>query len=190
MKIEANSPGAVQPSSTTSIPVTVRHKWDGSEVSSKLDAVLKGETSVDPASLPKTSGTLTFIAPPDKGKNATISLTAASRRGRATLDLTASTGLGKSVYIYGDIDDAMQAGDVCDTSVPFTVPGTLTFKFTPTSETTGTYTYTGPYGAKGSGPYEIFGDGHMVVSGEGCIMGHCDSYSHNWRAKRIEPCAK
>jgi len=190
IKIEATSPGAVQPSSTTDIPVTVHHKWDGSEVPSKLEALLKGETSVSPTSLAKTTGTLTYTAPGDKGKNATISLTASSRRGRAKLDLSASTGPGKSVYIYGDIDEASQAGEVCDTTVPFTVPGTLNFRFTPTSETTGTYTYSGPYGAKGSGPYEIFGDGRMVLSGEGCIMGHCDSYSHDWKVKSIEPCTK
>ena len=40
-KIEAPSPGAVAPSSSTSIPVTVRHKFDGSEVPSKLDAALR-----------------------------------------------------------------------------------------------------------------------------------------------------
>jgi hypothetical protein len=100
VKIVANSPGTVEPSSTTSIPVTVRHKWDGSEVPSKLDVVLKGEKSVSPTSIAKTAGTLTYVAPGEKNKNSTIGLTATSRRGRATLDLSASTG-GNAYRVNG-----------------------------------------------------------------------------------------
>src|SRR5262249_33657734 len=89
-KIEAQSPGSVQPGSKTSIPVTVRHHFDKTEIPCKLVAQLKGESSLDPTMLPKTPGTLTYTAPGQTNKNATISLTATSRRGRATLDLTAS----------------------------------------------------------------------------------------------------
>ena len=103
-KIEAPSPGAVAPSSTTAIPVTVRHRFDKSEVPSKLDAELSGEASVDPTTLAKTSGTLTYTAPGEAGKSATIKLTATSRRGRATLDLTANTG-GAAYRIVGGLDD-------------------------------------------------------------------------------------
>ncbi len=91
-KIEASSPGTVEPGSTTAIPVTVHHRVDGSEVSAKLAAVLAGDKSVEPSSLAATPGTLTYTAPAESGKQATITLTATSRRGRATLDLTASTG--------------------------------------------------------------------------------------------------
>lgn len=89
--------------------------------------------------------------------------------------------------ISGNIDDAVQKGDVCNSGVPFTVPGTLNFTFTPSNFTKGTYTYTGPFGAKGSGPYEIFEGGKMEVSGTGCIMGNCDTYSHDWTATPIDP---
>lgn len=77
--------------------------------------------------------------------------------------------------------------DVCDVTVPFTVPGTLKFEFTPTSATRGTYTYSGPFNATGSGPYEIHSDGKMLVSGTGCIMGKCATYSHDWKATPIDP---
>ncbi|MBC7898878.1 MAG: hypothetical protein H7070_02395, partial [Saprospiraceae bacterium] len=61
---------------------------------------------------------------------------------------------GKKAYrIEGNIDDAVQEGNVCDTSVEFTVPGTLEFKFTPTDAAKGNYTYSGPFNATGSGPY-------------------------------------
>ena len=91
-KIEATSPGTVEPGSTTAIPVTVRHRFDESVVPSKLKVELAGGQSVDPTSLPKTPGTLTYTAPDESGRSATITLTATSRRGRATLELTANTG--------------------------------------------------------------------------------------------------
>lgn len=91
-KIEATSPGTVEPGSTTAIPVTVRHRFEGSVVPSKLKAELAGGESVEPTSLPKTPGTLTYTAPDESGRSATITLTATSRRGRATLELTANTG--------------------------------------------------------------------------------------------------
>ncbi|MFO1464282.1 MAG: hypothetical protein U1F66_10945 [bacterium] len=95
--------------------------------------------------------------------------------------------VGKAFHISGHIDDAAQEGDVCDVSVTFTVPGTLKFEFTPTSARKGNYTYSGPFNATGSGPYEIFENGKMLVSGTGCIMGKCATYSHDWKAEPIDP---
>ena len=88
--------------------------------------------------------------------------------------------------ISGTIDDASQEGNVCDTSVEFEIPGTLKFEFTPKSPTKGEYTYSGPFNATGSGPYEIRNDGTMLVDGTGCIMGRCATYSHTWKAKPID----
>ena len=92
----------------------------------------------------------------------------------------------KAFQIEGTIDDAKQEGKVCDTSLEFTVPGTLEFKFTPTDAAKGNYTYSGPFNATGSGPYEIKDDGTMIVDGTGCIMGRCATYSHKWKAKPID----
>lgn len=89
--------------------------------------------------------------------------------------------------ISGTIDDAVQKGKVCDTSKAFTVPGTLEFKFTPSDARSGNYTYTGPFNAKGEGPCKINEDGTMKVDGTGCILGKCATYSHNWKAKPIDP---
>ena len=93
----------------------------------------------------------------------------------------------RAFRIEGNIDDARQEGDVCDTSKKFKVPGTLEFEFTPTDPMKGTYTYSGPFNATGSGPYEIRDDGTMLVDGTGCIMGKCATYSHQWKAKQIDP---
>ncbi len=103
-------------------------------------------------------------------------------------DIRGGPGGTKNAYkITGNIDDAQQEGNVCDTSKPFTVPGTLKFEFKPTSSTKGEYTYSGPLNATGSGPYEIKDDGTMIVDGTGCIMGRCATYSHNWKAVPIDP---
>lgn len=93
----------------------------------------------------------------------------------------------KAYRISGTIDDASQEGDVCDTTKVFTVPGTLKFEFTPKTPTSGEYTYSGPFNATGSGPYEIRDDGTMLIDGTGCIMGRCATYSHEWKAKPIDP---
>ena len=97
------------------------------------------------------------------------------------------TSSKRAFHIEGDIDEAHQEGNVCDTSVEFKIPGTLEFKFTPTDAMKGTYTYSGPFNAHGSGPYEIHDDGTMLVDGTGCIMGKCATYSHNWKATKIDP---
>lgn len=113
IKIEAASPGTVALNSTTSIPVKVRHKLDGSELAAKLEAALKGETSIDPAVIPKTPGTLTYVAPGEQAKSATISLTAVCRRGRATLDLNANTGK-KAYRVKGTSNNVSFTGEICD----------------------------------------------------------------------------
>jgi hypothetical protein len=185
--IQAKSPGNVEPGSVTEIPVDVKHKYEGGAVPSKVTVKLEGETSVAPMQIDQTPGNLKYTAPPEKNKSATIKLEARSKRGRATLDLKATTG-GNAYKISGSLDEASQSGTVCDSSQPFTIGGTLNFKFTPNSPTTGTYTYTGPFSATGSGPYVINDDGTMKLDGTGCIQGGgCATYSHVWKAEPIDP---
>ena len=100
----------------------------------------------------------------------------------------------KAYFISGNIDDAHMDGHTCNSSIPFTIDGTLDFEFTPMSATSGTYTYTGSgdgFEAYGGGPYQIGKDGKMSVSGSGCIkseMGEfCADYSHEWNATPIDP---
>jgi hypothetical protein len=175
IKIEATSPGDVGVGSGTKIPVKVRHRKDGSEVSAKLDATLVGEASIDPAVIPKTSGTLTYVAPGETGKTATIKLKATSRRGIAMFDLTASTG-SNSYRIAGGLDDWFTNTVVCDITKPFTLTGGgFTMKLSGGYE--GTYEYTGPFDAKGTGTYEMafpYGagkNGEMTGWGSGTIKG-------------------
>ena len=175
IKIEATSPGLVGPGSGTEIPVKVRHKKDGSDVAAKLDAALVGEASLDPTVIPKTPGTLMYVAPGETGMTATIKLKATSRRGIATLDLTASTG-SNAYRISGGLDDWYTNTVVCDITKPFTLTGGgFTMKLS--GGLSGTYEYTGPFDAKGTGTYEMsfpYGqgkNGEMVGSGDGTIKG-------------------
>ena len=162
-RIEAPSPGTVAPSSTTSIPVVVRHRFAGTEVSSKLEVALKGGKSVDPTTIPKTSGTLTYSAPNERNKGATIALTATSRRGRATLDLTANTG-SQSYRVSGQSNGVNFSGQICSLDKPFTIdatfPGAGSAKttFTPSSGAGGTTSVSGGGGGcvqSGGGNYTV-----------------------------------
>jgi hypothetical protein len=122
VKIEATSPRTVKPGSTTQIPVKVIHRSDGSAVPSKLEAALSGGQSIDPTLLAKTPGTLTYTAPGETGKSATILLTATSKRGKAKLELSASTG-GK-FSASGNWGAAALTGTIDSLNNPFTLTST------------------------------------------------------------------
>ncbi len=177
IKIEARSPGLVGPSSGTEIPVKVRHKKDGSEIVAKLDVTLSGEASIDPEVIPKTPGTLMYVAPGETGKTATIKLTATSRRGIAKLDLTASTG-SNAYRIAGGLDEWYTNTIVCDITKPFTLTGTHGIKMDFSGGLSGTYKYSGTsFSAQGSGTYEISfpsgqgKNGELVGQGPGTVKG-------------------
>jgi hypothetical protein len=145
VKIEAPSPGKVEPGSTTPIPVKVVSIFDGADAPSKLKAALTGAESIDPTTLAKTPGTLTYTAPNEKGKSATILLTATSKRGKATLELNANTGEKKQTYHVIETPGAggsWSGGCIDDLSKPFSVsftgPGTTaTYTISPSSSTSG-----------------------------------------------------
>ena len=121
-KIVATSPGTVQPGSTTAIPVSVISIFDGSNAPSKLTAALTGAESIDPTSLATTPGSLSYTAPNETGKSATILLTATSNRGKAKLELSASTG-GK-FSASGNWGAASLTGIINSLNNPFTLTST------------------------------------------------------------------
>jgi hypothetical protein len=190
-KIEATSPGTVEPGSTTAIPVTVRHRFEGSVVPSKLKAELAGGESVDPASLAKTPGTLTYTAPNESGKSATITLTATSRRGRATLELTANTG-GAAYRIVGGLDAWQTDTAVCDIMKPFVLTGGG-FTMQVSGGLSGTYTYTGPFNAHGGETYSISlpdgvgKPGTMTGGGAGSAGGYTNTGTEFYTLTPIDP---
>jgi hypothetical protein len=174
VKIVAASPGTVQPGSTTAILVNVISIFDGTNAPSKLKAALTGAESIDPTSLATTPGTLTYTAPGENGKSATILLTATSKRGKAKLELSANTG-GAAYRIVGGLDDWQTDTAVCDIMQPFALTSPiLTLNFS--GGLSGTYAYSGgPFGAAGGGSYTISlpdgigKPGTMTGGGEGCV---------------------
>ena len=162
VQIVAKSPGNVETSSTTQIPVKVTHKFGGAEVPSKLEAELSGDASIDPKLIPRTAGTLTYVAPGERNKNATIKLKASSRRGRATLDLTASTG-GQSYRVDGVSNGVSFKGEICSLNKSFTIDaqfpgGTAKTTFTPANSESGSTSVSGGGGGcvqTGGGNYTV-----------------------------------
>jgi hypothetical protein len=123
VKIGAVSPGKVDEGSIHQIPVRVVHKFDGADIPSKLTAELSGGSSIDPSVIPKTAGTLTYVAPDESGQTATIKLRSASRRGRAMLDLTASTG---GMYtVDSKSNNVSFTGKICGSKKTFTLNATF-----------------------------------------------------------------
>jgi hypothetical protein len=162
-KIVASSPGTVEPGSTTSIPVTVVQRFDGSVLSAKLEAVLSGEKSIEPTTLAKTPGTLNYSAPKETDKVASIALTASSRRGRAKLKLTVNTG-GQAYHVSGESNQVTFSDTNICVNKPFKIRasfpggGVATTEFTPATGTNGSTSITG-YGngctQTGGGTYSI-----------------------------------
>ena len=183
IRIEATAPGKVDPGATTTIPVSVVHKLDGSQVPAKVTIALAGSESVSPATIAKAPGTVTHVAGA-AGTKGTLTLTAVSKRGMATLDLTISAG--SSGYLAAGGGPGMSTtGTVPDIAKPFTLDGvgqgfTVTFAYTPTSADgrSGTVTYTGGGGGftmQGSGTYAITGaEGgplKLEQTATGCVVG-------------------
>ncbi|MEI7745490.1 MAG: hypothetical protein WCK58_17270, partial [Chloroflexota bacterium] len=113
VKIEAKEPGRVDPGSTTQIPVDVRSRADGGSVKSKLEAVLSGGESITPEVLAATPGMLAYKAPSKQNAQATIALTATSRRGIAKVTLAATTG-GTDWTVDRVVPGGTWTGTKCD----------------------------------------------------------------------------
>jgi hypothetical protein len=124
IQIVATSPGTVELNSSTSIPVKVIHKKEGTELPAKLETELEGAVSIDPTLIPKTPGTLTYVAPGEPGKKAVIGLRAACRRGRALLYIKADTGQ-KAYRVEGQSNGVSFKGVICNTTNTFSLDATF-----------------------------------------------------------------
>ena len=179
IKIIATSPGNVAPKTTSTIPVDVVHKWDGSKVPAKVIVELSGGASISPSVIPTTPGEITHVAVNDKTATMKITLTATSRRGKAIEDLTITTS--HMFLIAGGADAFHASGIICGLTEPFTIDtlddnGVITVKFTPSSATGGTYSYSGKlkgFMAWGKGTYTVmYKDDipvHITAKGPGTV---------------------
>jgi hypothetical protein len=82
----------VDKSSSTQFSVSEHHRFESSPIAKEIVAELSsGDKSLDPKSLPSGSGALTYVAPGESGKDATVKLTSTSNRGIGTLVVTFHT---------------------------------------------------------------------------------------------------
>ena len=193
VKIVATSPGTVEAGSTTTIPINVISIFEGSNAPSKIMAALTGAESIEPSTLAKTPGNLSYTAPNEDRKSATITLTATSRRGKATLQLPANTGALTAYMIDGGEGDWQTKTAVCDIMKPFTLTGDIiTQKYS--GGLSGTYTFTGSmYNLHGSGTYTIslpYGagkGGHMTSHTTGFALGNKGSATGEFTLLQLDP---
>lgn len=95
---------------------------------------------------------------------------------------------GRAYSISGTLGEASQSGVTCDSSQPFFVGGTLAMNFVPNSPLSGTFSYTGPFEANGSGTYVFGENGGLRLNGYGCVVtGKCASFSNQLSATPIDP---
>jgi hypothetical protein len=96
--------------------------------------------------------------------------------------------------IVGGLNDWQTSSKVCDILQPFTLTGGG-FSMQLSGGLSGTYTYSGPYGASGSGTYTISlpggldKPGTMTGQGPGKIMGKSGSGTEKYTLTPIAPCS-
>jgi hypothetical protein len=197
IKIAATSPGNVAPGATSKIPVAVKHKKDGSSVPAKVTAQLSGGASVDPGVIAKAPGDLTHVASKEKQAKMTIALKATSRRGADQASLDINTNVAAAYRIVGGLDDFQTNTAVCDIMKPFTLTGGgITMQVS--GGLSGTYSYTGPFNANGTGTYTISlpdglgKPGTMTGGGAGSVTGdkvYTNTGTERYKLTPLEPCS-
>ena len=85
----------VDKGSTTQFDVGLDHRYGQTVPPVKIVAELDGKESLDPKTVEKPPGSLTYVAPDQDGKDAYVRLTATSRQGIAKLVLIFHTGAKK-----------------------------------------------------------------------------------------------
>ena len=100
----------VDQASSTAFAVSLHHRFESSALAHDVVADLAaGDKSLDPPSLPNGAGTLTYVAPEENGKDATVRLSSKSNRGIGTLVLTFHTA---TVKLQVDISGTQNVIDV------------------------------------------------------------------------------
>ncbi len=156
----------VSPNSDTPFTATVRHKFEGKDLTVPVIATLsEGQVSVNPSgSKVPAPANFTYKAPDNSGQKATVHLETRSKRGIANLDVKFTTGGGWKVD--GPFGETHIFGEICSLEVPFTLDwdsgvglaGTITFS--PSSENGGTWSLEG---ALASGGVTNAGEGSYTI---------------------------
>lgn len=179
----------LQPSTSFDILARPRAKTDGAPAGGTVIATLQGGTSVSPEGAKVAADArYSYVAPGEPNKKATVKLVARSKRGVGRADVNFDTNTAQPVYASGGADEYHGEGNICDLSKPFVISGSgVTHNFTPTSDTAGTYKYSGNlrgFAVKGEGTYKVdLGpdgtSGKLTASGGGSVKTPMGVFSNN-----------
>ncbi len=183
----------VSPNSDTPFTATVRHKFEGTDLTVPVIASLSaGQVSVNPSgSKVPAPAQFTYKAPDKSGQKATVHLETRSKRGIAKLDVKFSTGGGWKAT--GQQEEMTYSGVICDLEQPFTVNITsayyeFTIQFAPAGPEAGSFTYSGTWfdvgPMDGGGPYTVNAidtvPAQLIANATGCthtpVGDTCKSY--------------
>lgn len=150
---------------------------DGAPTRGSVTATLTGDGTLNPnGTKVPADASFTYTAPGEKKKKGSVAFEARSRRGVGKATLAFDTN-GAAYRASGGADAFHGSGTICNLGTPFTISGSgVTHNFTPSSETTGTYSYTGSmsgFSVRGSGSYTVSlgdnGGGKIVATGPGSV---------------------
>ena len=189
----------VKPNTGFEITAAPRSVLDGQPTGGTVTAKLFGGSSLSPENTKVAADAkFTYKAPGDKNQKATISFEARSKRGigKATLDFDTNN---RAYIADGGKGPWHGTSKICNLSEPFKITGPSAVNvFTPTSETGGTYSYTGNFGGIGvfgKGTYTIKVDengGTLIASGPGSVKTPLGTYtatdSETYKLTPTEPC--
>jgi hypothetical protein len=179
-------PQGLDPDETSTLTAAPRSKIDGQAAGGTVTATLSsGGAAVSPTGTKvQADATFTYTAPGERNKTGTVDFEARSRRGVARASITLDTE-DEGWVASGGGPGVTVTGLVADLTAPFTLTGagegfTVTYSYSPTSETAGTMTYTGSgagFTMSGSGTYTITGEDPeltLTATHYGCVdIGGC-----------------
>ena len=189
----------IKPGTSFEVFAAPRSKLDGTPTGGTVKATLSGGSSLDPAATKvKADAKFAYVGPAEKNQKASIAFEARSKRGigKATLEFDTNN---RAFTAVGGADAYHGTGTICSFSAPFTISGSgVTNTFTPTSETGGTYSYTGNmsgFAVFGHGTYTVSADekgGTLTATGPGSVKTPMGVQTRNgtevYKLTPAEPC--
>lgn len=191
----------VKPSTSFAILAAPRSKIDGMPTKGSVKTDLTGDGKLDPAGTKvPADAKFTYVAPDAKDKKGSIAFEARSKRGIGKATLAFDTINRAYSAVGGSANGQLRgSGNICSLSAPFVLTGSgVTQNFTPSSETGGSYSYSGAIAGirvYGKGTYTVNADengGTLTATGPGSVvtpMGvYTDSDTETYKLTPISEC--
>jgi hypothetical protein len=159
----------LKPSTAFDLEAMPRTKPEGQPAGGTVTATLSGGSKLNPASgKQKSDAKYQYTGPEKKDETASIAFESRSKRGVGKTTLVFDTKAQRAYNAAGGADEFQGTGNICDLSQPFVISGSgVTVNFVPTSDTGGTYNYTGNmsgFAVWGNGTYQVQFNGETAVA--------------------------